>query len=402
MINVLEHQLEFIQSEATHTGLVAGFGSGKSKAATLKTAEHLKYYPHTNAAYYLPTYSLIKDIAFPNFQITLDELGIPYELNKTDKMFVTPIGNIILRSLDNPAYIVGYEVGYSVIDEADVMGKTKMTEAFIKVVGRNRVPLWDGSPNKIDLVSTPEGFNFMYDFFVKKKNKSKHLIRAKSTDNHHLPPSFFETLMNIYSKEQLASYMNGEFVNLTTGNVYYRFDRKDNHSDRQLEPYDVLHIGMDFNVTNMNAVIHVIDECLIAVEEITKEFDTPSMIHTIQQRYPDHSIIIYPDASGNNRKSSGKSDVQLLRDVGFTIRRPSKNPFVRDRVTAMNMSFRDNHDNIVYKVNTDNCPFYTEALEQQTYRNGEPDKQGGFDHINEAGGYCVYGRNRYTGSASAN
>ena len=43
-----------------------------------------------------------------------------------------------------------------------------------------------------------------------------------------------------------------------------------------------------------------------------------------------------------------------------------------------------------YKVNTLNCPTYTEALEQQAYdKNSEPDKSTGFDHPNDAGGYFI-------------
>ena len=39
MIEILTHQAEFLKSNAVHTGLVAGFGSGKSIAATIKTIE---------------------------------------------------------------------------------------------------------------------------------------------------------------------------------------------------------------------------------------------------------------------------------------------------------------------------------------------------------------------------
>ncbi|WP_369081323.1 hypothetical protein, partial [Streptobacillus moniliformis] len=39
---------------------------------------------------------------------------------------------------------------------------------------------------------------------------------------------------------------------------------------------------------------------------------------------------------------------------------------------------------------TDKCPEYTDALEQQAYdKNGMPDKEGGFDHVNDAGGYFI-------------
>jgi hypothetical protein len=233
-------------------------------------------------------------------------------------------------------------------------------------------------------------------------------------DNPYLPANYIETLMESYTPQQLEAYLNGEFVNLTSGNVYHRFDRTRNHSPRTLQLNDVSHIGMDFNVEKMNAVLHVVDEKEIdwnvidvntgnisvnrkvvriktAVDEIVGAYDTAEMIKLVKDKYPNHRIIVYPDASGGNRNSSSsKSDIDLLKGAGFVVRKLSKNPFVKDRVNAVNLGFLDTAGNIIYYVNTDTCPNYTEALERQTYKNGEPDKSSGFDHITEAGGYFAY------------
>ena len=168
MIELFPHQDDFLYSDAIHTGLVAGFGAGKSYVGILKAIRKKMQYPDINVAYYLPTYPLIKDIAFVGFEKLLTEHNIPYTLHQTDKDIITPYGKIILRSMDNPSLIIGYEVGYSIIDEADILGTDKMQEVFIKALARNRVKLPDGKPNSFDFVSTPEGFKFLYNFFVKK------------------------------------------------------------------------------------------------------------------------------------------------------------------------------------------------------------------------------------------
>ena len=62
-----------MQSEATHTGLVGGFRSGKSQAGVFKTLNKKISMPGVDVAYYLPTYSLIKDIAFPKFSELLNK-----------------------------------------------------------------------------------------------------------------------------------------------------------------------------------------------------------------------------------------------------------------------------------------------------------------------------------------
>ncbi|MFX5309818.1 terminase, partial [Acinetobacter baumannii] len=80
------------------------------------------------------------------------------------------------------------------------------------------------------------------------------------------------------------------------------------------------HVGMDFNVQKMAAVVYVRDgEELYAVGEFKDLFDTPAMIEAIKAKYQDHEIIVYPDASGDNRKSSNASetDIALLKKAGF-------------------------------------------------------------------------------------
>lgn len=392
-IAVLPHQYDFITSGAIHTGLVAGFGSGKSIAGTIKIISKKLNYPGIDVAYYLPTHGLLKSIAVPNISEWLAKMEIPYAYHETDKEFTTAYGKIILRSMNNPETIVGYEVGYSIIDEADLLKKDKMRTVFVKILGRNRSRLPDGQPNCVDMISTPEGFNFMYEFFVKDGDKKgRVMIKAKTSDNHHLPITFIETLMEVYNEQELSAYLNGEFVNLTAGTVHHTFNRELNHTDREIKPMEALHIGMDFNVTNMHAVVHVTDGPIIkAVDEIVKAYDTADMIELIKLRFSGHRIVVYPDASGDNRKTAASdTDISLLKKARFKVVTDASNPRVKDRITAMNSGFRNAKGQSDYLVNTFNCPTYTEALEKLPYKNGQPDKESGYDHICEAGGYCYY------------
>lgn len=386
-VNPLIHQYNFISSYATHTALIAGFGSGKTHGGVLKTIlRHLEY--QVDVAYYLPTYPLIRDIAFGKFSEILDEMKIPYELNRTDKEFRTKYGRIILRSMDNPDLIVGYEVGYSLIDEADILAMQKMYDVYIKVLGRNRS---NPVKNCLDFVSTPEGFKFMYDFFVSNTKEDRVLIKGKTTDNPYLPPDYVENLKQNYSANQLKAYLEGEFVNLTSGTVYYEYERDIHDTVRQVNSGDIIHVGCDFNVTNMHAVAFVNDNGINhAVDEFVGLFDTFSLREQLRHTYPNHKINVYPDAAGGARKTSGKSDHDLLREYGFNVITRSKNPFVKDRVNEVNKSFRDK----TAFVNKTRCPKLAEALERQPYKNGEPDKTSGFDHINEAFGYYIYNQGK--------
>lgn len=385
-MQILKHQADFIQSNHTHTAIIGGYGSGKSFGGTLKIVLKKLAYPNIDVAYYLPTYGLIKDIAFPNISDLLNLQKIPFNLNKSDKEFITPYGKIIMRSMDCPELIVGFEVGYSIIDEADVISVSKMNESFKNIVARNRKKLPNGDKNCLDFVSTPEGFGFLYNFFVKNPSPEKLIIKASSLSNPFLPKDYIDTLRLSYTEAQLNAYINGDFVNLTSASVY-NFDRLAHDTDVVQLPGEMLYVGLDFNITNMNAVVHVKrNGKLYAVGEIAEAYNTQQVSEFLIENYPNHKIIINPDASGNQRSSSGASDFSILKQFGFDINAPKKNPPVNERVNSVNLALQNGK----YFVNTKKCPRFTESLENQAYKNGVPDKSSGYDHITEAAGYSIH------------
>jgi len=146
---------------------------------------------------------------------------------------------------------------------------------------------------------------------------------------------------------------------------------------------------MDCNVGHMAARIFVIRENgWHAVAELKKIFDTPEMIRVLKERYPNHPITVYPDASGDSRKSvdPSKSDIALLQYAGFSLRYNAVNPYVKDRIMSVNKQFEKKN----LWVNSKACPDTAMCLEQQAYDdNGEPDKKSGFDHGNDAFGYPI-------------
>lgn len=395
-IPLSDPQWEFVTAREQFPAFCGGFGSGKTHAGVCRSIARKLQYPGQTVAYYLPTYDMVRTIGFPRFGEVMEEMRLPRSFNKTDATIdFGQWGQLMFRTMDTPERIIGYEVADSVVDELDTLPTVKARDAWNKIISRNRQKKPDGSLNTVGAVTTPEGFRFVYERWVKSPAEGYRLIKAATQSNaKHLPAGYIDSLRASYPSALLAAYLDGEFVNLTAGSVYPEFDRALNSSAETVKPGDVLHVGMDFNVSHGAAVIHVLrgDEPH-AVAELTEVFDTPAMVKLLTQRYKSqgHSLMIYPDASGGNRKSNNasESDLTLLRQAGFQVCVNTANPAVKDRVLSFNAQIHVDGTRR-YRVNPETCPHLVEALEKQAYdKHGEPDKTSGLDHVIDAAGYFV-------------
>lgn len=374
----LPKQKEFILSN-DDSMFVAGYGSGKSHAGTIKTIIRKLQYPKYPVAYYLPNYGLVRDIAFDKFPTILEQNKIKYTLNKSDKeIHIRNYGKIIFRSMENPETIVGYEVAYSLIDEADILNTDKMEKVYQKILGRNRAIKNAG----VDAVSTPEGFKWLYDQSQKGHFK---VIRARTYDNKFLPPDYITRLEEQYPPNLLKAYLEGEFVNLTSGTIFDYFDRKRHNTDIIENDSEALYISQDFNVGGCISTVYVkrlINGIvkLIQVYEI-ESYDTKAIITNIKHTYPNRVINMYPDASSASRKTSAsETDLQMLRGAGFNVFVNGRNPSVRDRIVITNNCF----DKDIVLVNVNRCPKTAKAYEQHSYdEKGQPMKFNGAGTVDD-------------------
>ena len=418
-----------LDEESKAIAFITGFGGGKSFIACVRMIEMKMKYPQCDILYLFPTFSMFRDILFPTLSEVLLNTGIEYRINKsTGEIFFACGGRIILKSMDNADTIVGFNVLSVFLDELDTMTTSKAKAAWVKAIARarkkvqkidhegNKVFDGDGNiiyaKNQMLVVSTPEGYRFIYNMFEKKKPDNYTLIQAKGLENIHLPEDYYENLEQIYTKEQIEAYRDGKFVNLTSGAVYTEFDYRECNCESVYREGETLIIGMDFNVRNCNGVVYVkrndldthnsrnkVDANyryfkkpqLHAIHHFHDIADTEEMTEVIRNRYPNSPIIVYPDSSGKNASSKGitLSDITILKGAGFTCRYPSKNPRVLDRVKSYNSALKVG----LVKVNMEACPEVAESLLQQVYNENTqlPDKKANskIDDVNDAATYPI-------------
>jgi len=378
--------------------------SSKTYSGSLAICQHAYEWPGINQGYFAPTYPHIRDIFYETIEEVAMMMGLSVAIRIGSHEVDLSEGNklrstVICRSMDNPQFIIGFKIGHAMIDELDVLSTDKAQLAWRKIIARMRYNV-DGLKNGIDVTTTPEGFKQTYKLFVSDPQKKPELlknyglIQASTYDNAvNLPDDYIPSLLEAYPAELIDAYLNGKFVNLTSGTVYRNYDRKTHGSKEVMKEREPLLIGMDFNIDHMAATIYVQRPTgFHAVAELKDILDTPAMIKILQDKYQTkedkHRIIVYPDASGSSRKSVGASetDISLLKNAGFTIRVRGSNPVVKDRINAANKAFEDGW----LHINDTACPRVAECFEQQSYdKNGQPDKKSDFDHQNDASTYPV-------------
>ena len=399
-LQMTEPQAKFFQLQDKFPAFIGGFGSGKTETLVNCALRDALESSDALIALYEPTYDLVRLILVPRMEEKLTELGIRYRYNKLENIIYTSspnCGDFVLRTLENPARIVGYQSYRAHVDEIDTLKKAQAEAAWQKIIARNRQkPKGIKNPfNRVSAYSTPEGFRFAYDKWARNPKPGYVMVQAATASNPFLPEDYVQSLKESYPAALIEAYLEGRFTNLSTGSVYPDFSRTLNHSDAVLEEGEPVHIGMDFNRLKMSAVVYVIrDGWPIAVDEITDGRDTPTMAELFIERYKSkgHAVQIYPDASGQNSssKNASESDLSILRQKGLVVRVNSTNPGIIDRVNAVNALILNGEGQRRLLVNTDRCPHLTESLEQQPYdKNGMPDKSTGLDHVVDAAGYFL-------------
>jgi hypothetical protein len=233
------------------------------------------------------------------------------------------------------------------------------------------------------------------------KCKPNHSMYQISTDNNiFLSEQYKKDQLRRYTPLQAQAKFYGKFVNAYGHRVYDCFERERNSTKLTINDFPqnaILHIGMDFNVGNMSAIVSIIkDKKVYVIKEICGPANTDAMIKEIKQLYPKRMIYIYPDSSGKNRSASSDgasiSSISKLQAANFECFFKGNNPSItKERVPAVNALFFNALEEVRAYVNIHTCPQLVKGLEQQQWDEGRPDKSSGLDHTIDAYGYfCAF------------
>lgn len=330
-LEVSKNQMRFMESQEDYTLFCGGLGSGKTHAGALWAIRTALANPHTKGLITANSYSQLKKATLAKLFEILTELGISFKYKSQDGVLIIGNTTIYCISMEKFDLLRGIEVGWAWSDECAFYRE----DAYNVLIGRirdNKGPCqWKGT-------TTPNGFNWLYTKFVEKPFKSSQVVYGSTKENLiNLKDGYYEDLQTQYDSKLAEQELDGRFVNLTSGKVYYAFDRRKNVSPVQWKG-EAIFTGLDFNVHPLCGVYvfqrgdryYVTKELYL---EHSNTFDAAKQIH---QDWPGLFINVVPDETGKRRQTSARnSDHEILRRAGLNVIK-FKNPRERDRQNNIN------------------------------------------------------------------
>ena len=378
-------QSEIFLNESRFRVCVAGRRFGKTFLSTGEIMKAATGGKNRNVWYVAPTYGSAKEIAWAMLTTTIPQEYIA-KTNESALSLRLVNGSVIsLKGAEKPNNLRGRALDFVVLDEfADMR-----PEAWYEVI---RPSLSDRLGSAL-FIGTPKGRNHFYDLWASGINGADDWSSFQYTtlQGGNVPESEIVAAKSDLDVRTFNQEYCAEFVTYS-GLIYYGFSREHSVFDMP-DDNGTLHIGMDFNLDPMSAVICIRKgEKLYAVDEIVMYgSNTDEMVAEILDRYPRRSIIIYPDPASRQRKTSagGRTDLSILQNAGFSVKAKNSHALVRDRINAVNSRLLSS-DGERHLFVSPKCKQTIKSLERQTYKEGTsvPNKDG-FDHMNDALGYLV-------------
>ena len=369
--------------------VVAGRRWGKSYLSMSQMAKFARY-PNKKIFYVAPTYRQAKQIIWDDLKEKMLACRWAKKINESDLTIRLVNNSIIhLRSADNPDSLRGISIDHLIMDECAMIDHKTWTEVL-------RPALSDRKGHAM-FITTPKGHNWVYDLYQQAHNLDDWFPYQSTTlaggmvSEEEIEEAKSELDDKSFRQEYEATFET------YAGMIYYNWSPELNVQRRPVDDIprnEILHVAMDFNVTPLVAAIcRVTGNEIHVIDEIKMDgSNTYEMADELKHRYPNNRLWVYPDASGQARKtSSNTSDHNILRQAGFTIKAKGVNPPVKDRIAAMNASLLSATGDVRLTVEP-KCKNLINCVSKQTYKEGTqvPDKSSDLDHFNDALGYLVH------------
>lgn len=287
------------------------------------------------------TIKLLKQTVIADLERAFDSAGIPYRDNSQAGTLTVGSITFVYLAMQYPDDIYAFNFTCCLVDEIDELPPEKVKAVVKAVQERNRVRM----PAPLDrdpfvfFSTTAQGMGGTYNL-VKQFDKTGvpyAIIRGRTEDNTSLARSQIELLRKLYTPDEAKAYLDGEFVNLAQGRVYYAFERKQHMCMRfPVQDSDTIYVGQDFNY-GFNASAEVIcrGDTMYIVDS-HHWLDMGKGMQQLREIYPKNRIVMIPDASG---KEIMQGWIEEANQYGIELLWNNRNASITERIMAVNKAF---------------------------------------------------------------
>jgi len=352
MIRLKPPQWEVFNCDSRFRILVAGRRFGKTYLAMVELCR-AAWAAGRLTWYVAPTYKQAKRIVWK----PLKQMTRPYWASKPNendlRIELSSGGTICLRGADNYDSLRGDGLDFLILDEYASIAQEAWTEVL-------RPALADKLGRAL-FIGTPRGYNHFHDLYQEVQDKPPwKTFQFTTEEGGNVPKAELESATQELDERTYRQEFLASFENLTSGLVYYAFDRSGNMKEIEYQPRLPWFWSLDFNIHPMCSVIgqwdgekvHVLDELVLPdcnTLSACEEFVARTERWVLSSNIP-IPLNIYGDATGDSRRSSAsRTDWEIVREffhrcrdkfqASFQVGR--SNPPVKDRTNCVNAMLRN-------------------------------------------------------------
>ena len=368
--------------------------------------------PNKNVYIVAPTYDQVRDIYWPILVYALGAEALAIHSRRDLGRFVFP-NNVELRLVSFEAverlrgkgayFVVGDEISsWKKGIGAKAAWEGVIQPAIVTRWSKERSAYYGApSPGRALNISTPKGYNFFQEMYhYEESDDSWKSYHYDYTQSPYIDPDEIERIRHTIDPIEFASEYLASFED-SGNNVFYCFDRKI-HVRKDLDDFvlgEDVHAFIDFNVGIMATSIGAIrGNQLHLLDEMMGHPDTENLAIALRARYEEHRVFVYPDPTGNARKTSapvGRTDFSILREPRFryTLLARKKSPPIVDSVAAVNRKLMTATGDVGMYIHP-RCVNTVKSFERTVWVDNNPntatiDKSGGDEHYSDGVRYGV-------------
>lgn len=370
--DMLPYQEEFQASVKPKCYLSAGYGAGKTYALIMKAFALMDINSGMPGGIVCPTLKMFKRDVLPEIAAICGENDIRFKYHRADGYLFFPNTKSVIwvfHGEDDGQSIRGPNLAFMLINELSLLSEGTFKAALA------RVRLKKAKLLQVAASGTPEGFNWDYEYFIENPREDTDLIFGDMRLNTHTDEGYAQMLQDSYDDIMAEQFVEGKYVNLQGKAAIYAFSRA-RHGDSSIvkDPNCPQMVSLDFNINPMSATLWnrrpgIAGKTWLEAWKSIKimNSNTYEMSEALKQYFnADDVVTVYPDPAGTasstkiDRKRMPVSDIQILREHGFTDIRYKRKLIVKDCVNSLNNLFAKNR----IKVNTKECRDLVADLEQ--------------------------------------